>query len=965
MSGDSQPESLVGVFMAEATEGLDRLWGVLHPSDGSIPSAGTLHSEFIIAHRLRGAASLYGFTGIAGLAEVLEAALEKTEAWPAVQWPHVVDLMRDLAALLRGQIQRIGRTGGEDAAACQEWRSRHAAELAPPAAAAAGTEAPAAPVSSPAPALADEYLLPELDAEVFSYFAPEAQEYLDTIETALLRLDKDPSNADTIQLLFRTAHTLKGSAFTVGFTAIGDLTHHVEDLMGAIRDGRMTVTPGMADVIFRSVDVVRLLLKRDNRQLAHLRSEYAAIKQRLQRLAEGGAETVEPVAAVPSTAPAAALPAAQPVEAPRAEAAAAPEQPEAAKPAPKDVEEGTVIRVSRDRLERLLNLVGELVIGRGRLEQRLLVLEQLSNQVLSYKNRLFDAVRTFEEKHAFTLPAAAGPSEPGLSALPAISDFGALEFDKYDDFNILARRVAEISADVGEAMGQLNGSIRKAREDMGNLQRLSLGMRDEIAHARMVPIGQPFTRYRRAVREMAKATGKEANLITSGEQTEVDTVLVERLVDPLVHLVRNAVYHGIEKTEVRLAQGKPAAGSIYLHAAHRGNSVVIEVEDDGAGIDVERIKAKAVSQGLIRPEQAAHLSESEAMKLIFLPGFSTADAVGDQAGRGVGMDVVKRAIEGMNGHIDIETVKGIGTKFTLTLPLTLLISTALLVRVGTARYAIPLPSIREVVLPDKEAIQEIGGRAILQIGEEAVEVRSFAALLGQDSLPPEGQPQPVVIVRTATGAVGLTVDELLGRQEIVIKSLGTLRPFRESCFVGATIDPEGHVLLVVDVSRMVGGRAAEALPAAESAVSTLLDEGEAEEKLPAALSQPAASGILLIDDSLSVRKFVGRMLEGGGYEVDTAVDGEDGLRKASARAYQLIITDLEMPKLNGYEVIQALRTRTPTKHTPILVMTTRAGDKHRQMALSMGATGYITKPVEERGLLQEVEQRIGATGARA
>lgn len=949
MSADSQPDSLVGVFVAEASEGLDRLWSLLHPADGSVPAAVAVQPEYIIAHRLRGAASLYGFGGVTGLAELLEATLERLDTHPPAQWPRLVDLLRDLVAMLRGQVERIGRGGGEDLAACDEWKARHAGSLAVPA-------EEAAPAAAPLP---DDYLLPELDAEVFSYFAPEAQEYLETLETALLRLDKDPTNADTIQLLFRTAHTLKGSAFTVGFTAIGDLTHHLEDLMGAVRDGRMTLTPGMADAIFKSVDVVRLLLKRDSRQMPQMRREFAAIKSRLQRLAEG---VEEPVAAIATPA---AVPMAAPAEGPaqaRPEAAEQPEPERAAKAPPqqRDVEEGAVIRVSRDRLERLLNLVGELVIGRGRLEQRLLVLEKLSGQVLVYKNRLFEAVRSFEEKHAFTLPAAAGPSEPGL---PAISDFGALEFDKYDDFNILARRVAEISADVGESMGQLNSSIRKAREDMGQLQRLTLGMRDEIARARMVPIGQPFTRYRRAVREMAKATGKEATLITSGEQTEVDTVLVERLVDPLVHLVRNAVYHGIETTAVRLAQGKPATGTIYLHAAHRGNSVVIEVEDDGAGIDVDKIKAKALSLGLVQPEQASRLNDSEAMKLIFLPGFSTAESVGDQAGRGVGMDVVKRAIEAMNGHIDIETVKGLGTKFTLTLPLTLLISTALLVRIGAARYAIPLPSIREVVLPDREAIQEVSGRAILQIGDEAVEVRSFAALLGQESIPGDGI-QPVVIVRTATGAVGLTVDELLGRQEIVIKTLGTLRPFRESCFVGATIDPEGQVLLVVDVSRLVGGRSVEALPATEASAA-LLGEGPEDEIQVPVLPEPAASGILLIDDSLSVRKFVGRMLEGGGYEVDTAVDGEDGLRKASARAYQLIITDLEMPKLNGYEVIQALRARTPTKHTPILVMTTRAGEKHRQMALSMGATGYITKPVEERGLLLEVEQRIGATGARA
>jgi len=603
-------------------------------------------------------------------------------------------------------------------------------------------------------------------------------------------------------------------------------------------------------------------------------------------------------------------------------------------------------------------LVGELVIGRGRLEQRLLVLEQLSHQVQVYKNRLQDSVRTFEEKHAFTLPSSSPSmgeaSGPGFTGL---TDFGSLEFDKYDDFNVFARRTAEVSTDINEAMSQLSNSIKRAREDMDQVQRLTLGMRDEIARARMVPIGTPFTRFRRAVREMARTTGKDVTLITSGEQTEVDTGVVERLVDPLIHLVRNAVYHGIEPSAVRIAQGKPPVGSVYIHAAHRGNAVVIEVEDDGRGLDHEKIKAKAVQLGLLRQAVAAALSDAEAAKLIFLPGVSTAEQVGDQAGRGMGMDVVKRAIEGMNGQIDIESVRGVGTKFALTLPVSLLISMALLVRAGNERYAFPLPSTREVVLPPPGALQDMGGRSVLQIGEEAIEVRSLAQLLGIETSEPSG-PTPVVIVRALSGAVGLAVDELLGRQEIVIKSLGSLKPFQKSFFAGATIDPEGRVVLVIDVGRLLAGRLGQEALSTEHASLPATEPGTPTDEGGLQIADNTAR-ILLIDDSLSVRKFVGRMLEGGGYAVDTAVDGEDGLRKASAVPYRLIITDLEMPKVNGYEVIQALRSRPQTQATPILVMTTRAADKHRQMAMSLGATAYIAKPVNERTLIQDIERWIG------
>ncbi len=935
MGTDSHRDSLLGVFLDEAAAGLGRIAAALHPEGGTLPPPGSLRDAYLHAHTLSGSAALYGFSVTAGLAEELEHLLDALPDPPGPDWPARVARLRELAEAIRARLDCVARTGREDADE-------------PPRATGSGPAAEPAPAAA-AEAFPDSYLLPHLDPEIFSYFAPEAQEYLDGIETTLLKLDTHGEDPDTIQQLFRTAHTLKGSAYTVGFTAIGDLIHHVEDFMGAIREGRMRMTPALADLLFRVVDVIRLLMRRDERTLSETRRDFAVVLERLQGVEPGAAPAPPPTVA------------AEPVG---RDAAARSEEP-ASRPAPSgDSVEGAVIRVSRERLERLLNLVGELVISRGRLEQRIRGLEQLSQQVLACKQRMLDCVRTFEEKHAFTLPevAAEGAATPSP---PITAAFGHLEFDRYDDVNILARRLAEVSADVAESMAQLNVSIRKAREDMGQLHHLSLGMRDEIARARMVPIGTPFTRFRRAVREMARATGKEVTLVTSGERTEVDTGVVERLVDPLVHLVRNAVAHGIESPAVRVAKGKPAMGTVYLHAAHRGNTVVIEVEDDGAGLDLPKITARAIALGVLRPELAASLPEAEAIKLIFLPGFSTADSVGDQAGRGVGLDVVKRAIEAMSGHISIETEPGVGTKFTLTLPLTLLITAALLVRVGEQRYAVPLSSIREVVQPQAGTLQDVAGRMVLQVGEQTVEVKMLAALLGQESAT-ASVASPVVIVRTATGLAGLAVDDLLGQQEIVIKPLGSLRLLRETPFAGATLDPEGGVVLVLDPARLLAaGRPVEALAGAPPAAVAGPGVGDG---LPEAVEEALGTvpHLLLIDDSLSVRKFVGRMLEGAGYRVDTAVDGEDGLRRASEGRYRLIITDLEMPKLNGYEVIQALRERPRTKATPILVMTTRAAEKHRQMALSMGASGYVTKPVEERALIQEVEQRIGgAAGVRA
>jgi chemosensory pili system protein ChpA (sensor histidine kinase/response regulator) len=1113
MSSEFDRQNLIDIFVAEASDAMSTLTAALYPADGSVPTADQLQGQYIVAHRIRGAAALYGFNGSAQLTERLELLLEQATKIRDSDWVRAVGTMREMVQGVQSLVSAIGKGVSEDhqlvaqclaasdglvsSGAADPATGREAKAVTPeyllpaidadvlsyfapealeyldtisrlvrslqgkpnddeaihrlyrtvhtlkgsantvgfhvlgdiahpmencliavqenrvqlgesllqsvnravaavrvilrrdpanfsrlmqevPAvidsfvrlaqgetvadgggpAATLGTVEAASPatsnssacpgVAAPEVFLSDDYLNPHLDPEVLSYFSPEAQEYLESLEANLLRLDKDLQNRELINQLFRTAHTLKGSAYTVGFQSVGDLIHHVEDYMGAVRDGRLQVLSGHTDLLLRAVDVVRILMRRDPNSLQATRQRFTISMAELTQLG-GNAATIIPPASETARG-------SQPVmETPAAEK----DEPTQAKAADtKNPEEREVIRVSRDRLERLLNLVGELVIGRGRLEQRLIVLERLSQQVLTYKAKLVDSVQSFEEKHAFTFPAAPAGAASEASGLgfPGLSDFGSLEFDKYDDFNILARRISEVTADITESMSQLSGSIRRAHDDMSQLQQLTLGMRDEIARARMVPVGTPFTRFRRTIREIARASGKEVSLVTSGEHTEVDTGVVERLVDPLIHLVRNAVYHGIESPADRVAKGKPASGTVYLHAAHRGNSIIIEVEDDGAGVDLTKIRAKAVKMGLIRPEQARSMTDAEAIKLMFAPGFSTADRVGDQAGRGVGLDVVKRVIEAMNGHIDVESVSGVGTKFTLDLPLTLLIATALMVRAGSERYALPLPSVREVTLPTESSLQRMGDRSIYQVGDEAIEVQSLRSILRREPSMVDST-MPIVIVRTAVGPVGLAVDELLGRQEIVIKSLGVLRPLERSYFGGATIDPEGRVILVVDPARLMtrDSKEAAALPVADGI--PLLTDGSVPQE--AESEETGGATILLVDDSLSIRKFVGRMLESAGYQVDTAVDGEDGLRKASAHGYRMIITDLEMPKLNGFEVIQALRSRPQTQKTPVVVMTTRAGDKHRQMALSIGASSYIAKPVEERALLQEVERWAG------
>jgi chemotaxis protein histidine kinase CheA/CheY-like chemotaxis protein len=943
MSLDFDRQGLVSIFTAEASDNLAKISAAVHPSGpdpGVIPTSDIIHQLFIVAHSLKGAAAMYGYEMSSSLAGILEKALEQAATRPEREWRSILPFAREIVARLGRQIDLIQRTSAEEAGSLDDLPTLY-------------PEVMRFMQSGDGPP--DAYLIPDLDAEVFSYFNPEAQEYLETITSSLLELEKDQEEVGELQRLFRAVHTLKGSAYTVGFQAIGDLTHELEDIVDAVLDGQAHLSPELTDHVFQVLDVVRLLLSRDRGRLVQCRTEFQAALNQLRQTRSTWTTVSPPIVsrqvATPATTPAHLAP--RPAK-----------KPQRVQPvASGGRREESVIRLRRDRLERLLNLVGELVIGRSRLEQRLVGLEELSRQVRTYEAKMLKSVRAFEDKHEFSAP------EPIMSNLEVrssslLTDFGALEFDKYDDFNILARSMAEISADIAESMTQLSAMIRYSREDMGRMHELTLGLRDGIAQARMVPVSTLFTRFQKAVREMGRTAGKNVTLEITGGQIELDTDVVQRLLDPVIHIVRNAVYHGIETPEERQAAGKPPAATVSLQAAHRGAAVVIEIQDDGRGLDLQKIRAKAVALGVMDEAQAKAMSDTETMELIYLPGFSTASEIGDQAGRGVGMDVVKRAVEALNGRIDIETQPGVGTTFRLRLPLTLLISTALIVRIGEQRYAISLPSIREVLSSAAQALRHIDGRSLLVIGDETVEIRSLAQLLGDRPDAPR-QLTPVVVLHAGPNVLGVSVDELLGRQEIVIKTLGPFAIFKGSNYSGAAIDPEGRVLLVLDVERLLDDRRS-VKPAWSTAylAQTVHAALPREPEKPTSVTERAGARILLIDDSLSVRKFIGRMLEAAGYQVDTAVDGEEGLRKAADGSYRLIITDLEMPKTNGYEVIQSLRELPHTKSIPIMVMTTRAAEKHRQLAIGLGANAYLAKPIEEQALLEEVEHCLEAADAK-
>jgi chemosensory pili system protein ChpA (sensor histidine kinase/response regulator) len=637
------------------------------------------------------------------------------------------------------------------------------------------------------------------------------------------------------------------------------------------------------------------------------------------------------------------------------------------------------VRIGLERLDRMMNAVGELVINRTRMLGRVAELERLADVLNFSKARMQDKVSEFQEKHEFSriniAPAAKPPSEMfplrgGYSSYShsfdhALAEFSELELDRYDDFNILSRSLTEISADITEVLTQLDGFVRRVDSDIDEFTKLAHRLQDEITQARMVPIGNLYTRLSRTVRDAAKAVNKTVELTLAGAETELDNNIIQQISDPLIHLVRNAVAHGIERDDERYQSGKSDHGNIAVRAYHRGNHIYIEVEDDGRGIDFERVRRTASENGLISAEGAAELGENDLLDFLFHPGFSTAPRKTELAGRGVGLDVVKSNLAQLNGEIEVETEKSKGTRFTLKVPLTLIISQALFVRCGKHMFAMPLAFVEEIRRLRVSEIEEVGGKLLTKVRDVVTEIVRLDSALGLEAIEPVNQFFRMVIVNVAGRQVGLVVEEVIRKDEIVIKSLGEyLRNLK--MFPGATIAPDGSLILLIDVNRLVAGEAIERRPLMTSANAARIfapgAEAVARGSLPPQVidAVPDEKVVVLVDDSISVRKFVGRMLEKAGYRVKLAADGLEALEIVTQTRCDLVVTDLEMPRTNGYELLAHLRQDAATRSVPVMVVTSRAGAKHRDRAIKEGAAAFMTKPVQEDQFITAVIRLIGS-----
>jgi chemosensory pili system protein ChpA (sensor histidine kinase/response regulator) len=867
----------------------------------------------------------------------------------------------------------------------------------------------------------------EVPTEVMEFFVPEAEEHLQIVTECLLALEAN-ANAEDIHRLFRAIHTIKGSAAQVGLHRISRVAHRTEDLIGRLRDGELQPSASIIDICLEAVDALKKFLYSQWSDEAAMQSSVKSLLLRIAKLAPEEVEeaAVEETVSIEQVGPGtsehseeqappepATLPETTSHEVtaePVAEHAEAEAESDAevvvAKKSPAATPQSKSVRISLERLDRMMNAVGELVINRTRMLGRVAELERLADVLNFSKARMSDKITEFQEKYEFNqlpnsrqparapqsftpafgspfgspetaigsardpFPFRGGYSSYSHSFDPALAEFSELEMDRYDEFNILSRSLTEISADITEVLSQLDGFVRRVDGDIDEFTKLAHRLQDEITQSRMVPIGNLYTRIQRTARDAAKAANKQIELQLEGAETELDNNIIQQIGDPLLHLVRNAVAHGIEKADERYQHGKPDHGNIIVRAYHRGNHIYIEVEDDGRGMDYEKIRATAVELGLITYEQATQMDERSLLELIFHPGFSTAPRKTELAGRGVGLDVVRANLTALNGEIDIDTQKGLGTRFTLKVPLTLIISQALFVRCGQSQFAFPLSFVEEIRRLGAAEIEEVGGKLLTKVRDVVTEVVRLDKELGLDPIEPVNGFYRLVLVNVGGRQVGVVVEEVLRKDEIVIKNLGEyLRNVK--LFPGATIAPDGSLILMVDVNRLVAGEAVEKRPLLlSSAISRVFAPGAAAVaagSIPAAaIAEVAAEKVIVLaDDSISVRKFVGRMLEKAGYRVKLASDGLEALEIIAQGGCDLIITDLEMPRTNGYELMMHLRQMPELNKIPVMVVTSRAGAKHRERAIAEGARGFLVKPVQEDQLIATVTEMIGGGSRRA
>ena len=852
---------------------------------------------------------------------------------------------------------------------------------------------PVSEVVAPAPEVIAAAPAEEFDHEIANIYSEEATELLEAAEVSLTAWNRDRKDKERVAELQRQLHTLKGGARMAGISAMGDLSHELETLVLQIDSGAVAgddhayaVMQASLDELARMRDVVgtgtvpagasALISQiRDLANPADARARTAAAPgvaaeapmvmppTAVEPVVEAVAE-VAPVMVVPSPAEAPLEVEAPPIatiqiDAPAAKAAEEPAPAAASEDSAASLELSSapvlpgreaapaerveMARVDADLLDTMLNNAGEVSIFRARLDQ----------QVNSIDFNLAELARTVtrlkEQLRGLEMETEAQVLNRHQDVDPRRNDFDPLELDRYSSLQQYSRALAETSGDVASIQGLLETLTREAQNLLIQQSRVITELQNSLMRTRMVPFQRHVQRLTRLVRQAANDTGKRAELVVQGAAAELDRQMLERMVPPLEHMLRNAVVHGIETAERRAALGKPDVGRISVSLERDGAEVVIIVADDGVGISVKLIREKAIALGLADPQ--AKLTDEEAVQLILEPGFSTAGHVTQAAGRGVGMDVVATEVKKLGGGLFIDTTAGKGSRFTIRLPFTLAISQALIVRVAEEVYALPLATVEGVVrLPRNIVARHLGKDApLFEYGGQKYRFQQLGSFvgLGPTRLPEADVSISVVLIRAGEHSTALVTDELVGSREIVVKSLGPQVSGIRG-IAGATILGDGRIVIILDMGSLVRSEWR-----ARPTETVVLDQRD------------RRTFALVVDDSITVRRVTQRLLERNGMRVLTAKDGVDAVSLLQENLPDIILLDIEMPRMDGYEVAAHVRNDPRLKHIPIVMITSRVSEKHRARAIELGVDDYLGKPYQESQLLDAIEPLVNRRSAVA
>ena len=724
----------------------------------------------------------------------------------------------------------------------------------------------------------------------YNQFREETAENIRVLSDGLLAIeaqsDEQVRRAE-VDRIFRAVHTIKGGARMLGFEPVARLAHELESVLGELRQSRRAPDHDLAGRLLRGGDALLAL-------------SVAAV--------EGHPATVDVDAVIALFA--GAIPPAQ--DAPAPAPSPDPEAPAPEAPTPRIAGVRTV-RVRVDRLDRMLNLAGELMIGQ---------------QVLANHAEELATLRQMTRKHERAVQELEG-------------ELNRLRFSA-GQRHALDQRLSAVQGVTFQLQNLVQHQADQLGRHIGQSDMLVRDLEQEVMAARLIPIATIYGGLPRVVRDIAEGTGKLARIELRGETVELDRKVLELLQDPLMHVVRNAMDHGIESPVERTAAGKPETGSIVVIAEALGGEVRVTIRDDGRGMDPARLRDRAVRLGMLRAENAVRMSDPESLDLIFLPGFSTATMVTDISGRGVGMDVVRSNISELSGQVLVESHQGQGSLIVLTLPLTLVTTRVLLVRVGQVSFALPASSCHGTIWVRRDQMRSIGGQPTVALDGRDVVVRPMSELLGINTEMPlkRGERAPALLVGSPQSLLALLVDALLDEREAVVKSLGPIFA-KQRNYSGAIQLGDGSLVLLLNPLALI--------QSASSVRTSTTDPAPAPRR---------RVHLLVCDDSFTTRELIRSILQSAGYDVTAAVDGADALDKLRAQPYDLVVSDVEMPRVDGFQLTERIRSELAMHELPVVLITSLASEDHRRRGLEAGAQAYIVKSQFDQGSLLEVIQQL-------